>query len=155
MRLELTSNGYEDTLKIAESIGRVIKGGSVIELRSDVGGGKTSFVKGLVKGMGSAEQVSSPTFTISKHYRASPDKGVTVHHFDFYRLSDPGLMKDELSESVNSPEIVTIVEWAGIVDDVLPEDRLVVELFATGEDSRLLHFESGEEHDYIVLALTS
>lgn len=107
-----------------------------------------------MKGMGSSDQVSSPTFTISKHY-AVPEKNLTVHHFDFYRLKDPGLMKSELGESVASPGIVTIVEWAGIVNDVLPDDRLVIELFATSETSRIINFDAGRDHEYILSNLNN
>lgn len=104
----------------------------MIELRSDLGGGKTTFIKGLVKGAGSSDNVVSPTFTLSRIYRA---KKVDISHFDFYRLNDPGILADQLAESVNSPKMVVAVEWAGIVDDILPPERLSVELKPTAYDS--------------------
>lgn len=104
----------------------------MIELRSDLGGGKTTFIRGLVKGAGSSDNVVSPTFTLSRIYRA---KKVDISHFDFYRLNDPGILADQLAESVNSPKMVVAVEWAGIVDDILPPERLSVELKPTAYDS--------------------
>lgn len=141
-------------MQIAEKLGRLLKGRAVIELRSDVGGGKTTFVRGLAKGMGSDDQVSSPTFTISKHYRAG-EKNLTMHHFDFYRLEDPGLMQSELGESLADNDIVTVVEWAGAVKDVMPDDRLVIDIFATGEYTRLIGIEAGPDHTYLIDGMNS
>jgi len=81
--LRITSESPEATEQLAEAIGRRLTGGEVIELVSDLGGGKTTFVRGLARGLGSADVVSSPTFTVSKVYKA--DK-LELHHFDFYRL---------------------------------------------------------------------
>lgn len=104
---------------------------------SDLGGGKTTFVRGLAHGMGSADRVSSPSFTLTNQYQSD---GLTLQHFDFYRLSEPGIMRDELSETIADPDSVTVVEWAGIVDDVLPADRLTIHITATGETSRQFQF---------------
>lgn len=136
-------------MSFAHKIGKRLKGGEVIELRSDVGGGKTTFVRGVAKGFGSTDQVASPTFTISRIYDVA-ETGKSIHHFDFYRLDDAGLMRIELGESVANPDVVTIIEWAGIVDDVLPEDRLVIELQTTGDDSRLLRLRAGKMHTHLL-----
>lgn len=108
----------------------------MIELVSDLGGGKTTFVRGLAKGISSVDQVSSPTFTLSNMY-AGPQ--LTLHHFDFYRLSEPGIMREELNEILEDPKNVTVIEWAEIVRDVLPAERLTIAISATGEFSR--HYE--------------
>ncbi len=100
----------------------------VLELRADFGAGKTTFVRGLVRGMGGDETVVSPSFTLSKIYWT--DKGLEVHHFDFYRLSEAGIMSAQLSESLQNPRAVTVIEWGGIVLNALPERRLIVELKA-------------------------
>jgi tRNA threonylcarbamoyladenosine biosynthesis protein TsaE len=108
-------------------LGKQLKGGEVIELRSDLGGGKTTFVKGLVRGAGSKNNVASPTFTLNRIYHA---KDLQIHHFDFYRLDDPGILRDQLAESINDKAVV-IVEWADIVEDVLPPAHLVIEFAPT------------------------
>lgn len=113
-----------------------MRGGEVIVLVSDLGGGKTAFVRGLARGMGSQDHVASPTFTISREYKA--DK-LTMYHFDFYRLSEPGVVAAELSEFVDDPTAVVVIEWGAIVEDVLPEDKIVITITRTGETDR--HFD--------------
>lgn len=105
-------------------LGSQLTGGEVIELHADLGGGKTTFVIGLARGAGSTDRVSSPTFTLSREYKA---KDFDIHHFDFYRLDDPGILRDQLAESLNSENTVSVIEWADIVKDVLPGDRLSIE----------------------------
>jgi tRNA threonylcarbamoyladenosine biosynthesis protein TsaE len=114
-------------------MGERLRGGEVIELVSDVGGGKTTFVKSLAKGFGSPDTVASPSFTISREYRAG-DK--TMYHFDFYRLSDPGIVANELAEVVGDEQGVVVVEWADIVEDVLPAEHLTVRIKSTDNTER-------------------
>ncbi len=111
--------------ELGVGIGGRVTGGVCIELRSDLGGGKTTFTRGLVRGMGSLDAVSSPTFTIGKQYRS--DK-LTCYHFDFYRLQEPGLVAEELREALSDPVGVIIVEWADTVGGVLPDDRMVIRI---------------------------
>lgn len=139
-------------MQVARRLGANLKAPAVIELRSDIGGGKTSFVRGLVEGLGSNDQVASPTFTISRHYRI-PKNDTTVHHFDFYRLVDPGIMEAEVRESVQRDDVITIVEWADVVQEVLPEDRLIIEFTVTGESGRLISCKAGPNHAYVLKGL--
>jgi tRNA threonylcarbamoyladenosine biosynthesis protein TsaE len=151
-KFEFVSGSISDTLRIAEIIGKNLRGGETLELRSDIGGGKTTFTRGLVSGAGSSDQVASPTFTISRVYNAP--NNVRINHFDFHRLNDPGLMASALGESVSDPSSVTIVEWADIVDAVLPDDRLIVSISATGDDSRVISFFAQPEHSHLLVGLT-
>jgi tRNA threonylcarbamoyladenosine biosynthesis protein TsaE len=111
----------------------LLSGGEVIELRSDLGGGKTTFVRGLAGGAGSKDNVTSPTFTLNRIYQAGD---LQIHHFDFYRLNDPGILADQLAETVNDDKAVVVVEWADIVRDVLPAERLSIELKPVANDSQ-------------------
>lgn len=147
MKCSLTSNSTDQTEDIARSIGSRLKGREVIELVSDLGGGKTTFTRGLAKGAGSNDRVASPTFTISKIYRAS---GLEIHHFDFYRLSDPGIIAHELHDIIGEKDIVTVVEWADVVSDVLPKDRLVVHLKAAGDNARQIEFTYPKNLEYLM-----
>jgi len=113
---------------------------------SDLGGGKTTFVRGLARGMGSKDKVSSPSFTLSNEYTA---KGLTLHHFDFYRLSEPGILKQELAEVLADAQAVTVVEWADIVEDVLPNNKLTVRIKATGEEGREIELSYPEQLKYV------
>jgi tRNA threonylcarbamoyladenosine biosynthesis protein TsaE len=132
---------------LAHALGQKLRGGEVIELVSDLGGGKTTFVRGLAAGMGSTDRVSSPSFTLTNQYQAGD---LTLQHFDFYRLSEPGIMRDELAEVLADPKMVTVVEWAGIVDEVLPAERLTIAITATTETGRELRFTYPNNLSYLV-----
>lgn len=119
----------------------------MIELSSDLGGGKTTFTRGLARGIGSKDHVSSPTFTISKVYQG--DK-LTIHHFDFYRLSEAGLITHELADVLGDPNIVIVVEWANIVEHVLPEKRLSIHIKTTSDDERKLTYNYPNQLEYLV-----
>lgn len=122
---QTTTTNSEETTSLGGLLGRNLEPPAVIELLADLGGGKTTFATGLAKGLGSNDRVSSPTFTLSRIYKT---KSGEIHHFDFYRLNEPGIIADQLAESLADPKVVTVVEWSKIVRDVLPEDRLVIEL---------------------------
>ena len=124
------------TRTLGEKIGRLLKGCEVIELVGDVGAGKTTFVKGLATGLAIEETVQSPTFTISRIYDAR--NGLLLAHYDFYRLNDAGIMADELAETTKDPASITVIEWANIVEGVLPDDRLRITFTAPTETTRLL-----------------
>jgi len=146
---EFVSNSYEDTLNVGEKIAKQLKGGEVIELVSDVGGGKTAFVRGLARCIASVYQVASPTFTISRRYR-SADSSLEIHHYDFYRLGNqPGIMQAELADSLSDGRVVTVVEWADAVQNVLPEDRLRIEIDVTGQNARHLLCSAGKSHQHL------
>jgi tRNA threonylcarbamoyladenosine biosynthesis protein TsaE len=134
-------------LALAEKVGHNMRGGEVIELVSDLGGGKTAFVRGLARGLGSTESVHSPSFTLSNRYQA--DK-LTLYHFDFYRLEEPGIMKDELAEVLDDPQAVVAVEWGKIVDDVLPPQRLIIRIDVPAADRRELIFSYPASLEYLI-----
>jgi tRNA threonylcarbamoyladenosine biosynthesis protein TsaE len=137
----------EATEQLAAAIGKQLKGGEIVELVSDLGGGKTAFVRGLAKGMGSTDHVASPTFTISREYHSDD---LTLYHLDFYRLHEPGIMTAELTEFINDPKAVVAVEWSDIVRHVLPNKRLTVKLMLTGENSRKLELTYPATMAYLI-----
>lgn len=138
MKTEVSSRDAMQAL--AARIGAMLQGGEVIELVGDIGAGKTTFTKGLAKGLGIDEDVQSPTFTISRVYEARDD--LTLAHYDFYRLVDAGIMSAELYESVHDPKTITVIEWGGVVAGVLPKDRLTLSITAASENSRSLVIEA-------------
>ena len=105
----------------------------VIELIGDVGAGKTTFTRGLAEGLGTTEPVTSPSFTIAKRYAI---KNGILAHYDFYRLPDPGLMSEDLAESIADPHTITVVEWADTAKDVLPENRLIFKISINDDGTR-------------------
>ena len=138
---KIHADNVEATRAIAAGLARWLRGGEVIELVSDLGGGKTLFTQGLAAALGYDGEVTSPTFTLSNVYRLT--SGLEIHHYDLYRLSEGGVVGDELVEDMGDPVVITVIEWAGAVNAALPADRLAVDIERSGDESRLFRFRSG------------
>lgn len=125
----------------------------MLELSGDVGAGKTALTKGIVDGFGSKDEVSSPSFTLSQIYELE-DRTKAIHHYDFYRLQDAGIMESEIAESIEDKETVVIVEWAGLVEGVLPEDRLKIEIIPADDiEKRGFDLTVGPKHSHLLKGL--
>ena len=133
MNFEKEINSTDEMIAFGEEIGKQISEGMVLELVGDVGAGKTTFTKGLAKGLGISETVQSPTFTISRVYEGEK---LTLSHYDFYRLNDYGIMEMELAENLNNPKNVTVIEWAGDLADNLPKKHLKLVFESSSEKQR-------------------
>jgi tRNA threonylcarbamoyladenosine biosynthesis protein TsaE len=129
------SNDPEQTLDFAKRLAEKLKPGDVIALEGDLGAGKTTFTKGLAKGLGVQKTVNSPTFTIIKEYQGR----LPLFHMDVYRVSDSyeDLGFDEYFEG----DGVTVVEWAHLIEKQLPENILKIYLYHHGEQSRAIELE--------------
>ena len=115
----------------------------VICLEGELGSGKTVFTKGFAKAMGIEDTITSPTFTLIKEYLNGE---LPLYHMDVYRLEETG---DDIgiTDYFNKGG-VTIIEWADIIEDKLPEERLVIKFKVINEDSRVLIFEPhGEKYE--------
>lgn len=146
-----TCKTVDNTQSLAAAIGGVVKGGEVLAFHSDLGGGKTAFVKGLAKGMDVTGVVQSPTFTISQIHMAG--RGLELHHYDFYRLGEAGVMSAELAESLAQPNAVVAIEWGDIVRSVLPEHYIHVTLRTQDNEARLVTIECPPADGHIIKAL--
>lgn len=135
-----------ETEQFGEDIGRRLKGGEIIELISDLGGGKTTLVRGLARGAGSGDHVSSPTFTVSKEYNAGD---LVIHHFDFYRLDDAGLLTHEIADLFDDIKAVVVVEWGNVVQHILPDVRLRIEILQKDDTNRDIHLSRPDELAYL------
>lgn len=124
-----------------------MRGGEIIELIGDLGSGKTTFTKGLAVGMGSKDPVQSPSFTIGNQYRADR---LTMFHFDFYRLPEAGIMRQEITETLSDPQAVIVVEWGGIVADIFPKERISIHFSATGDTSREIYIRVPKSKQYLI-----
>lgn len=122
-------------------LGAALGGGETMELIGDVGAGKTTLVKGLVAGLKIEDEAQSPSFTISRVY--DTPGGLRLAHYDFYRLQDPGILAAELAEVTADARTVTVIEWATIVEGVLPADRLSVAITPMSETSRRVELSAG------------
>ena len=131
-----------ELISFGEQFGKDIKIPAVIELVGDVGSGKTTLTRGIAKGLGVKEPISSPSFTISKHYAFAKDNHeYSLVHYDFYRLPNPGLMAEDLSESLSDKNTITIIEWADTVADILPKNHTTIRITLDDDGSRNLEIK--------------
>lgn len=114
------TNSPEETFQLGEKIGKDAYAGQVFTLTGDLGVGKTVFTQGLAKGLGVEEPVNSPTFTIVQVY----DGGrLPFYHFDVYRIADIEEMDEVGFEDYVMGEGVSLIEWADLIREILPEER--------------------------------
>jgi len=146
--LEIISRSAEQTRRVGMRLGALLQPGDVVCLIGDLGAGKTTFVQGLAAGWGSLDPVSSPTFVIVNLYRRL-DKRL-LYHLDAYRLSGPAEAIDlDLEAMLEAGSMV--VEWADIIAEALPDERLRVNLHYVDEDQRDLVFSAyGSHYDQIL-----
>ena len=133
---KITVHSEAEMKAFGAALGQQLKGGEAIQLIGDVGAGKTTLVKGIAEGMGITEAVQSPSFTISRVYEAP--NGTRLAHYDFYRLTEAGIMANELDEDLQDSQTVTIIEWAEIVEGVLPKTHRAITITAPTETTREL-----------------
>lgn len=126
-------NSTDEMTDFGKKFGSFLKGGEVIELVGDVGAGKTTFTKGLARGLGVAEAVQSPSFTISRIYDGA---NFQLKHYDFYRLNEPGIIADEIADGLGDFDNITVVEWGESVKDILPENRIKIIFKPLNEKTR-------------------
>ena len=150
MHIKFIANNLSDTEQLGRTLAHNLRGGEVIELVGDLGAGKTTLVRSLVPVLGSEDEVASPSFTISRVYKSSK---FTIHHFDFYRLPDAGIVGLELAELIGDPHTVVIIEWGETVHDVLPSDKLVIDIKAVSETWRQFDIICPDKRDYLIRGL--
>ena len=144
MNYKIISNSDMDTVELAQNIESEKFPSMVICMEGDLGSGKTLFTKAFAKSMGISENITSPTFNIIKEYDG--EEGYKLYHMDVYRLSES---KEDIgiSEYFNKGG-VTIIEWADLISDILPKDRLDIRIKIVDENKRVFYITPhGEEYN--------
>lgn len=134
------SESLEDTQEIAQRIADTLVSGDVLCMYGDLGAGKTAFVKGLAKGLGVDDHITSPTFTIVNEYFGR----LKLYHFDVYRIADPDEMYEIGYEEYVYGDGVSVIEWPQLIDEILPEKRYNVTIskdYDKHEDYRIIDIE--------------
>jgi tRNA threonylcarbamoyladenosine biosynthesis protein TsaE len=123
-----------ETFQLASNLAELLQPGDVICLEGDLGAGKTTFTKGLAKGLDVMKTVNSPTFTIIKEYKGR----LPLYHMDVYRVADSyeDLGFDEYFEG----DGVSVVEWAHLIEEQLPTETLTIYLYHEGSEKRKIVF---------------
>ena len=129
-KFEFIAKNPEQTMEFATHIAQKLQPGDVIALEGDLGAGKTTFTKGLAVGLGIQKMVNSPTFTIIKEYQGQ----IPLFHMDVYRVNDS--FEDFGFDEYFEGSGVTVVEWAHLIKEQLPEERLTIYLYREEEQSR-------------------
>lgn len=139
MQTTFTTKSCEETERLAEEFARTLIGGDVVLLNGNLGAGKTHFAKGMARGLGVHDVVTSPTFALHNSYDGS---ALTFNHFDFYRVeSSQEVEMLGLHEFFFDKSGVCAIEWSGNVRDLLPVKRICVEIETISDNCRKITIE--------------
>lgn len=138
--MEFLTHSPEETEHLGEQLGRLLRGGEVLAYRGDLGAGKTAFTRGLARGLGICDRVTSPTYTIVNEYEGGR---LPLFHFDMYRLGSADELFDIGWEDYLLRGGVCAVEWSENVTEAM-EDAITVEILKSSETDRRILIEGGD-----------
>ncbi len=149
--VKIKTNSPEETYSFGYRLGKLLKSGDILCLNGDLGAGKTTLTQSIAKGLDVEDYVTSPTFTLINEYKGR----YPVYHFDVYRINDIDEMYDLGFEEYIYSEGVTIIEWASIIEDILPLERLDITIKRGKEiDEREIIIEAkGNRYEEIIKEL--
>lgn len=139
------------TSSLGEKIGKFLFPGAILCLNGDLGAGKTALTKSIALGLGIREDITSPTFTIVNEYE---DGRLKLNHFDVYRIGSSDEMYDIGFEEYIASEGVCIIEWSQIIEDILPSERLDIEIKYEDVGRRLEFIPRGQAYESLVEEVT-
>ena len=138
--MDFITHSPEETEKIGEALAKSLQPGTILAYRGDLGAGKTAFTRGLARGLGCKETVTSPTYTIVNEYLGGR---LPLFHFDMYRLASSDDLWDISWEDYLEREGVCAVEWSENVADAM-ENAVTVTIEKLGENTRQITIEGGQ-----------
>lgn len=141
--IEITTGSEAETRALGAAVAPWLVPGDVLLLHGDLGAGKTTLAKGIADGLGVADVISSPSFTLVNEYEV-PDGGylTRLFHLDLYRLDETDLDGIGYDDLLAAPEAVTIIEWPERASHHLPDRYLLIEITASGEHRRRFRFSA-------------
>ena len=141
--MEFFTHSEQETEQLGEKLAKQLKPGTVIAYDGDLGAGKTAFTRGLARGLGITDRVTSPTYTIVNEY----DGAVPLFHFDMYRLTSSEDLFDIGWEDYLDRGGILAVEWSQRVEDALEDAlRISIRKDPTEENGRRILIEGGENY---------
>ena len=138
--MEFLTNAPEETEKVGAALAKILPPGAVIAYRGDLGAGKTAFTRGLARGLGVSDPVTSPTYTIVNEYLGGR---MPLFHFDMYRLHSSDDLWDIGWEDYLDRGGICAVEWSENVADAM-EDAIIITIEKLGDETRRITVEGGE-----------
>ncbi len=145
--MTFTSNSPQETERIGEAMGKILPAGTILAYEGDLGAGKTAFTRGLARGLGYTEPVTSPTYTIVNEYLGGR---LPLFHFDMYRLHSSDDLFDIGWEDYLDRNGICAVEWSENVRDAM-ENAITVRIEKTGDESRRITVEGSADLDSLSL----
>jgi len=131
MVIEIETETADRTREVGRALASMLQPRDTVVLTGDLGAGKTTLVQGIGRGLGVEDHVASPTFTLVREYTGRLD----IAHVDVYRLNRVQDVLDLALDELGGPDRVLLIEWGDAVSDLLPEDRLLVELTTERADT--------------------
>jgi tRNA threonylcarbamoyladenosine biosynthesis protein TsaE len=148
--MDFIIDSVEKTMELGFQLGLKLNAGDIVCLNGDLGAGKTHFSKGVAKGLGIEDQITSPTFTIVNEYESGRLK---LYHFDVYRVNDPDEIANIGFDEYIFSKGVSIIEWSEYIESLIPEDRInivIKKLPDKGDNYRIISIKSfGSRYDYV------
>ncbi len=140
MERRFITNSYDETIDIACEFAGELCAGDIICMYGDLGAGKTAFTQGIAKGLGITGYVNSPTFTIVNVYEGK----LKLNHFDAYRIGDSDEMADIGFDEMINGDAVSVIEWAELIEDIIPDGRYNITIVFKDETKREITIERKE-----------
>ncbi len=138
--MNVVVNSIEETQHLAERFSKKLKPGQIIRLEGDLGAGKTTFVRFVLKSLGVKGEITSPTFSILKSYKGK----FLFHHFDMYRINEEEAIELGFDEILSGKNSVIFIEWSENIESLLPPSCALIKIQYIDENKREFSFENIE-----------
>lgn len=139
--MKFITHSPQETINAAEKVAEKLKKGDIIAYIGDLGAGKTTFTRGLAKGLGLGDVVTSPTFALVNEYRG---KEFTLYHFDMYRIENSADLESTGYYDYPIEENIFAIEWSENISDVLPDNTIYIDIRYIDEDTREIEIKGGD-----------
>ncbi|UCG35706.1 MAG: tRNA (adenosine(37)-N6)-threonylcarbamoyltransferase complex ATPase subunit type 1 TsaE [Candidatus Omnitrophota bacterium] len=137
--MKIITNCADQTIELGRRFAHVLEEKDVVVFTGALGGGKTTFIKGVLSGLGRKVRVVSPSFTLVRHYRA---QRIDIYHIDLYRLDEhPEIFGLGIEDYLYAPSSIVLVEWGEKIEELLPR-YIKIAFFYESQDSRRIVFSS-------------
>lgn len=140
MSIRIVTSSPQETIAAAEKLGRLLKRGDMIAYKGGLGAGKTTFTRGLARGLGLGDCVSSPTFALVNEYAGSE---LTLYHFDMYRITDEDELETTGFYDYDFADNIAAVEWSENIAFALPENTIYITINTLSDSGREIIIEEG------------
>lgn len=142
MKITIQTHAPEETIHLAEQIGKKLRKGDVIAFHGDLGAGKTTFTRGIAAALGLPDEVHSPTFALVNEYHGS--RAISLYHFDMYRITTPEALSSTGFFDYPLSDSIFAIEWAENIAGALPDDCIRISIAYCGETGREITIEGDD-----------